>query len=209
MDASLYRDINRLAVHSGWAHEAMKLDAVYGVGLFGLGVLAAWWLARLAPDAPRAVAAAIWAAVGTVAAVGVNQPIVSGVHRARPFLSIRTAEVLVTRGHDFSFPSDHATAAGAAAAGLWIVTHYARNVRALAVMASVWAVLLAFARVYVGVHYPGDVLAGLAVGATVAVVGWAVLNRPLVWLTTLVSRRRPVAALVAGRLPEPEGRPSA
>ena len=46
----------------------------------------------------------------------------------------------------------------AMAAGLFLVSWR------LGAVASVFAVLMAFARVYVGVHFPQDVMAGLAVG---------------------------------------------
>ncbi len=49
---------------------------------------------------------------------------------------------------------------------------------------------MAAARVYVGVHHPLDVVAGLLLGAVVAGLGWVVLGKPLV-LT--VSRLRQVS----------------
>jgi membrane-associated phospholipid phosphatase len=54
---------------------------------------------------------------------------------------------------------------GAVAAGSWLAS------RALGAIAAVAAVLMAFARVYVGVHYPWDVAAGLVFGALVALLG--------------------------------------
>src|SRR5579859_7114942 len=144
MDASLYRDINNLAVHTAWAHGVMKAYAVYGPGLFAVLVFAAWWFARLQPNAPVAVAASVWAGVGTIVAVGINQPIVAAVHRARPFVTMPGAEVLVQRSHDLSFPSDHAVAVGAAAAGLLLIAHYGgRAIRRLALTGVVLAVVLA------------------------------------------------------------------
>ncbi len=197
MDARLYRDINRLAVHTAWAHPFMKAYALYGVGLFAVLVLAAWWFARYRPDAPRAVAASIWAAAGTLIAVGVNQPIVSAVHRPRPFVTLSGVEVLVARSHDYSFPSDHTVTAGAATAGLWIIARYGgRILRATAIVATILALFLAFARVYVGVHYPGDVLGGLVIGAAVAVIGWVALNGVLTYLCRRIAASRSLRPLV-------------
>jgi membrane-associated phospholipid phosphatase len=71
--------------------------------------------------------------------------------------------LLVAKSADFSFPSDHATAVGAVAVGLLLVRPR------LGAIAAALALLLAFTRVYVGVHYPGDVLAGLVLGGAVAV----------------------------------------
>ncbi len=177
MDADWYRDINSFAVHTSRAHGIMVFYANYGPGLFAVLVLIAYLMAR--SQGPRAVAVTIWAAIGTVVAVGVNQPVVNLVQRARPYNTMGGVEVLVIHSHDFSFPSDHAVVAGAAAAAIWLVN------RRVAIIATLAAALLAFARVYVGAHYPGDVAAGLALGATVTLAGWAILHRPG---TALVAR---------------------
>ena len=55
--------------------------------------------------------------------------------------------------------------------------------RRLGLVAAAAAVLMAFARVYIAAHYPWDVLAGLALGAAVATLGWLLLRRPLTALT--------------------------
>ncbi|HUX05066.1 MAG TPA: phosphatase PAP2 family protein [Acidimicrobiales bacterium] len=197
MDASWYRDVNRFAVHTSWLHPFMRDDALYGVGLYAILVVAAWWYARFGHPATRAVAATVWTAVGTVAAVGVNQLIARAVQRPRPFLKIPGAEVLVAKSHDFSFPSDHAVTAGAATAGLWVASYYGpRIIRRLAITSSVLAVLLAFARVYVGVHYPGDVIVGLGVGAAVVLVGWLALGSLLTRGADVIARSGPLRPLV-------------
>jgi membrane-associated phospholipid phosphatase len=209
MDASLYRDINRFAVDTAWAHGFMKAYAVDGVGLFALLVLGSLWFARRRPGAPEAVAASMWAAAGTVLALGVNQPIVAAVHRARPYTTLAGVEVLVHRSHDFSFPSDHATAAGAATAGLWIIALYGgAAARRLAIVGTALAVLVAFSRVYVGAHYPGDVVGGLVVGAAVTTVGWIVLERPVVFAASGLAKHRHLAWLVRARPVVPGSAPS-
>lgn len=202
MDANFYRDVNRFAVHTAWLHGILKAYAVYGVALFGLLVLLTWWYARSEADPPRAVAATVWAAAGTAVAVGLNQFIVHAVSRPRPYFAMKGMEVLVSRSHDFSFPSDHATAAGAAVAGIWIVSRYdGRPVRLLAAIGTVLALVLAFSRVYVGAHYPGDVAAGLLIGAAISVVGWLVIQRPLTAVVDRLSRVQPLRPLVLAEGP--------
>lgn len=156
----------------------MEAFATYGVVLFGLLLVAGLLLARRRGDA-RLMASALLACLGLLVAIAVNQPLVSAVNEKRPFVAMPQALLLVKHSVDPGFPSDHAVMAGAVAAALLFVS------RRLAWVGVVLALVMAFARVYVGVHYPGDVLAGLAVGAVVAVVVELALGRPL---ATLVSR---------------------
>ena len=197
MDASWYKDVNRFAVHTAWLHGFMKPYAVYGVGLFAMLVLAAWWYARSQANPPRAVAAAIWAAAAIFVAVGLNQVIVKAVGRPRPYVTLRGVEVLVSRSSDYSFPSDHAVTGGAAVAGLWIVARYSRRgIRWLALLGTALALLLAFARVYVGAHYPGDVTAGLLIGAAISVLGWLAVRKILTLVVERVGQHQPLRPFV-------------
>lgn len=178
-DAGDFLLLNRFARRTGWLHGFMTFYAeTLGVVICVVLLAVGWWLARRARDS-RAMANLVWAAVGTLVAVGVNQPIVSAVHERRPYQSIPHVLLLVSRTSDYGFPSDHATMAGAVAAGLCFVN------RRLGIVAWVAAALLAFARVYVGAHYPHDVVAGLFLGAAVIVVGRFIA---LPVLTVLVRR---------------------
>src|SRR5207245_3921804 len=100
--------------------------------------------------------------------------------------------VLITRTSDFSFPSDHATAVGAVAAGLWLAH------RRLGVLAAGLAVVMAFARVYAGAHYPGDVAGGLLLGAGIVVAFRPVALRMLRPLLDRLAQSR-LRLLVAPR----------
>jgi undecaprenyl-diphosphatase len=155
--------VNDLARRSAWAHGPVVAFAQYGVALFALLLVLAFVLARSRRD-PVLVARAVLAGLGTLLAVAVNQPLVHAVAERRPYDRMPGVLVLVHRSTDASFPSDHATMAGAVAAALLLVD------RRLGVAASVAALLMAFCRVYVGAHYPVDVLAGLLVGTVVALV---------------------------------------
>jgi undecaprenyl-diphosphatase len=150
----------------------LRLYAEYGVLLFAAALLAGWWTARANPN-PRAMAAALWAPVGALLALGLNQPLGRLVHEARPYAVLPHALVLVAHSHDFSFPSDHAVMAGAVTAGV-LLTH-----RRLGLVTLAAAVVLAFARVYVGAHFPLDVIAGLLLGAVVT-IGTFLDGRPVV-----------------------------
>jgi membrane-associated phospholipid phosphatase len=158
----LFQQVNELARATPWLHPVAVGYAGYGLVVFAGLLVAGWWSARRAGSARR-MAAALSAGAATLVAVAVNQPIVDAVREPRPYMTHPHLLVLAHRTTDFSFPSDHAVMAGAVAAGLWFVT------RALAAVATAAAVLMAFSRVYIGAHYPGDVAVGLVLGAVIAV----------------------------------------
>lgn len=178
-----FREVNDLAEATGWLHGPVRIWAAYGVVLFALLLLAGWWRARSTGD-PRRVATALWAPLGVLLAVGLNQPLGHAVAERRPYDVLPHVLVLVPRTTDFSFPSDHAVMAGAVAAGLWWTD------RRLGLVAAAAALLMAFARVYVGAHYPLDVLAGLAFGALVTSLALVVLRPLLVRIVLALGRTR-------------------
>jgi undecaprenyl-diphosphatase len=99
-----------------------------------------------------AVALADWSSVGLKALVD----------RPRPPLRYPEPDPLVSTPHDASFPSGHAATSFAAATMLSFA--FPRLTPLLVLLASA----VAFSRVYVGVHYPLDVLGGAALGVLVA-----------------------------------------
>jgi undecaprenyl-diphosphatase len=164
MDGSLFESINRFAARTGWAHGFMRFYTNNGIVLFAVLLLFGYLLARHRSDV-GGVASSLWAGAAAIVALGFGQIIGNLVHRARPYETLANVHLLVDKTTDFSFPSDHATVVGAVAVGLFFVDRW------LGLAAASAALLMAFTRVYVGAHYPGDVVAGLALGGTVAALG--------------------------------------
>ncbi|MEU6895872.1 phosphatase PAP2 family protein, partial [Streptomyces sp. NPDC046557] len=94
---------------------------------------------------------------------------------------------------DWSFPSNHSALAAAAAVALLYVS------RRLGAAALAAAVLMAASRVWVGVHYPHDALAGFLVGALVAAVAAMTVRRHAPALAGRLARGplRPLLAAAA------------
>jgi undecaprenyl-diphosphatase len=97
--------------------------------------------------------------VAAFAAWLVNQGIGELFFRPRPFAAIATVRLLINKSAlDKSFPSDHAALAFALAGAILLINRrWGWTFIAI-------AALISIARVYVGVHYPSDVLAGALIG---------------------------------------------
>lgn len=162
MNEELYRDVTSLARHTpDWLHALAEYGTDAGLVLLAALFAAAWWAApRRAP--------VVAGAAGTVAAYGLSELLKAWVERERPCRAVRgAAEPLADcpPPGDWSFPSNHATIAGAAAVALALA--WPR----ITAWVLPFGALLAASRVFVGVHYPLDVAAGLALGAAVATPG--------------------------------------
>ncbi|MEU0215514.1 phosphatase PAP2 family protein [Streptomyces sp. NPDC006265] len=167
-DVDLLYDINGLAKDApAWFDRVMEYVGEYGLLLaIVLLVVWCWWSVRRRgdEDAASTVAALVWAPLAAGMAVLVNVPIRGFVERPRPFLDHQGLEVLVQGKTDYSFVSDHATIVMAMAVGLF-VAH-----RRFGLVALVLALFGGFIRVYMGVHYPTDVVGGFALGTAVALL---------------------------------------
>ncbi len=128
--------------------------------------VAAFW------DRPRARAALLdampplWLATAVV-----EGPVKHYFRRHRPFVSLVDAVVVGRKPGSYSFPSGHSAAAFAGA--MLLGSRYPRGRGVFLVVAG----LVGFSRVYLGAHYPGDVVTGGAVGVGLAGVFRGVLRR--------------------------------
>ncbi|MEU7061065.1 phosphatase PAP2 family protein [Streptomyces sp. NPDC046197] len=205
-DVDLLYDINGLAKDAPhWFDRVMEYVGEYGLLLaMVLLVLWCWWSVRRrgGENAAPSVAALVWAPLAAGIAVLVNVPIRGFVERPRPFLDHQGLDVLVSGKTDYSFVSDHATITMAMAVGLFVAN------RRFGLVGIGLALLEGFCRVYMGVHYPTDVIGGFALGTAVALLlspaAMALLTPVLkavegsAWGGWIVRRRHPGARVVSG-----------
>lgn len=191
IDGSAYSDVVRLAQHSpGWLDDAVSAWSTYGLAVFAVLAAVGWWRARHTGAAAAVTALAV--PVVVVVAYGVDAVLKLAVREDRPCQSLhmRTLEACPAPG-DWSFPSNHTAIAAAAAVALVFVS---RRLGAVAVIA---APAMGASRVWVGAHYPHDVLAGLVVGALVALAAMSAARRKAETLARWLAARHLGALLSA------------
>ncbi|MGW0949801.1 phosphatase PAP2 family protein [Streptomyces sp. NPDC002623] len=198
-DVDLLYDINGLAKDAPhWLDRVVEFVGEYGLLLaMILLIVWCWWGVRRrsggAEEAASSVAALLWAPLAAGIAVLVNVPIRGFVERPRPFRDHQGLEVLVSGKTDYSFVSDHATLTMAMAVGLFVAN------RKFGLAGIGIALLEGFCRVYMGVHYPTDVVGGFALGTAVALLLSPVASMLLTPVLKAVDRSPRVGWVVRSR----------
>ena len=172
MNEALLDGINGLAGNSSIADSLGRFaaeDLLFV--LCGLLAVAGCW--EFAHRRQRAFAIAALAVVATAVGVGVAVGLGHAWFEARPFVADADTVRLIPHGADASFPSDHAVVAAA------LATIGTLAWRRFALLFLAMAGFVGVARVYVGVHYPLDVVAGWAIGALMAMAAWTVTRARL------------------------------
>lgn len=119
--------------------------------------------------------------------VGIADYTASGIikplfQRIRPCFALEGVRLLVKQENTWSFASSHAANSTAIATIVWIFFWHGKRVdRVYAALIIMYASMVAFSRIYIGVHYPGDVFAGMIIGMISATIvytsaAWIVKN---------------------------------
>ena len=106
-----------------------------------------------------------------VLSVGVNSLLKEIIARPRP----RLFYSLVIY-HSDSFPSGH-TIAAVSLYGLLAVYLWNRNKKILSIFSALWMVMVGLSRIYLGAHYPSDVLGAVALGGIFLIISWEIFKK--------------------------------
>lgn len=161
LDGELLLAIQTL--HQGWLDPLVSFYTKLGdAGLLWIALSLAMLFFK---PTRRAGALALCAMIlGLIVTNLTIKPLIS---RPRPWLDW-PIDPLVVENDPNSFPSGH-TCAAFAAAMVWVRTLPQKRDR---IIVAVMAVLMGLSRLYVGVHYPTDVLAGAVIGSLCAWAAW-------------------------------------
>ncbi|MFE1909650.1 phosphatase PAP2 family protein [Streptomyces anandii] len=165
IDGGLYTEVTDFARHTQWLNGPVSAFTSYGIGLFAVFLLVAWWRARREGSAAT-MATVLCAPFAVVVAYIANSGIKSYFEEPRPCRALPHDFLIEACPpmDDYAFPSNHTTVAFAFTVALLLVS------RRLGSVALLTAVAMGASRVYVGAHYPHDVAVGAVVGSVVALL---------------------------------------
>jgi undecaprenyl-diphosphatase len=117
---------------------------------------------------------AFWIILGGIICIALSDMVVSGImkpffERLRPSRDPALVDLVHTvnnyYGGKYSFASGHAATSFSMATFFWLTT---RNKLKWIGLLFLWAVLFSYSRIYLGVHYPGDIIVGATIGSIIA-----------------------------------------
>ncbi|MBX6354139.1 MAG: phosphatase PAP2 family protein [Thermoflavifilum sp.] len=181
-DLHWFHVINQHAGQNPALDHLMVFLAKYSLETYAILFIIAWFaLPRREVDRRHGLVVAF---VGGVIALIINTIIGAIWYRPRPFVALPHDQVhqLINHPNDTSFPSDHTAGGWGFASGSW-----GRTARWLSWVFTILSLGVTIARVYVGVHWPTDVLAGVVVGLVSGAIARA-FSGPLEHVSNLLMR---------------------
>ena len=159
LDAEIFLAINHLP-HNRWLNGFFRFFTLIftgGLGWYLIMVLAILFDPRKGTRVVRHTVLPLSAATSLV-----EFPIKAFFHRSRPFIAFIQAIVIGKKPGSWSFPSGHSASAFA---GAWLLSHDFPDQSPFFFLL---AALVGFSRIYLGDHYPSDVLSGALSGMALA-----------------------------------------
>ncbi|BBB00872.1 putative integral membrane protein [Actinacidiphila reveromycinica] len=193
IDGPLFTAVTDLARDTRWLNGFVEWWTNVQLGLFAVLMVVGWWRARRRDGAAMTLALAVPVSVGVAfACAEVVKKIVA---EQRPCRSMPHAFIVETCPvpNDYAFPSGHTTVAAASVAALFLLD------RRLSAIAAIVAVLEGFTRVYVGAHYPHDVLGSALLALPVAYASSLAIGRLATPTITRMRTLRPNPFLIDAR----------
>lgn len=95
--------------------------------------------------------------------------------RPRPYEISGEVELLVERANDYSFPSGHTGSVFAVTVVLYLLLP--ESMKKYGILGILLSALMGYSRLYVGIHYPSDVIGGLLLGCVTAIFSVWLLKR--------------------------------
>ena len=122
--------------------------------------------------------------IGVILAVGLNDLITSGImkpyfERLRPCYEpgvVEFVHLIDDCGYPYGFASGHASNSFGIATFIWLIM---KEHKIKMGWLFIWAGIVAYSRVYVGVHYPADIIVGMAIGIVISILVFSIYRKYL------------------------------
>jgi undecaprenyl-diphosphatase len=158
MNDNLFKAINHLAGHHPILDGLMAGVTNYALYIYAIVLLLIWLLGK-----EQYKKTVVYAAITGILGLFINFIIGHIYFEPRPFVS-HSVNLLVEHAADASFPSDHTTGAFALALAVLFVH------RKIGIGMFLFALLTGFSRIYVGHHYPFDILGSFLVSLVISYI---------------------------------------
>ena len=173
MDAALVLALHQLSITQAWFGTSVLVVAQAGIFLLPIALLVIWLVASTPNDGRReAIVAGVASALVAIAVGLVLERILN---RPRPFVELGF-EPLFPHAADSSFPSDHTLV------GVALISPMLWQSSKLGIWLLAWALIVGFARVAAGVHYPTDIVGSTLLALALAGAVWVATRPVRSWL---------------------------
>jgi undecaprenyl-diphosphatase len=181
-DTTIYHLINGLAGRNALLDAVMIFFAKDALEIYAVLFIISWFILPKRDIHNRH--ALVMAGLSGIVALLINVVISHIWFRPRPFTVFQkgTYTALVSHSADASFPSDHTSGSFGFAAASW-----GKQQKWISYTFTILAVIVMFARVFVGVHYPTDVIGGCIVGIIASKIVWR-FSRYVFPVTSMIAK---------------------